>query len=664
MGIPSYFVHIVKNHRNVIKIFDKNDIKIDNLYIDSNSIIYDALRTIEYKDNASFEKLLITLVCEKVLYYINLINPTQRVMVAFDGVAPVAKMEQQRNRRYKGGTPPCPRPRADSPQILGADSPQILGAEPSQILGEILGAEPSLRLGAEPSLRLGAEPALRLGAEPALRLGAEPGAILEAEPASKPDNYKGIISRPKSEGSRPKSEESCPRSGGGGCPPWDTTACTPGTAFMETLYKEISKYFLHANVGLDKDLDIMISGSNDCGEGEHKIYSYIRDNKRYHHDTNTVIYGLDADLIMLTLIHTKISPNLYLFRETPHFITSIDKNLVPDQHYVLDIYELGEKLNLEMSSSFSSSLGGVKKPQKQNPQKQNPQPVPEKDCIYDYIFLCFFLGNDFMPHFPALNIRTNGISILIETYKNLFTKANAEAKDNVLIDDKKIYWKNLRRFVEQLAKNESVYLAEEMKTRERQERNTRNKRFANAEERLMATPLLDRTVERYINIGEDGWQARYYQELFGIEINDDRKRQICINYLEGLEWNFRYYTNDCPDWRWKYNYMYAPLLEDLCRFIPYFDTEFIQVKPRNPVQPLVQLAYVLPRNSLGLLPPQIRERLLALHPDWYRLDYDVQWAYCKYLWESHIVLPHIKIEELEEIVNRNRNSNIIIKIKN
>ena len=42
MGIPSYFVHIVKNHGNIIKKFKNSDIDIHNLYIDSNSIVYDA----------------------------------------------------------------------------------------------------------------------------------------------------------------------------------------------------------------------------------------------------------------------------------------------------------------------------------------------------------------------------------------------------------------------------------------------------------------------------------------------------------------------------------------------------------------------------------------------------------------------------------------------
>ena len=154
----------------------------------------------------------------------------------------------------------------------------------------------------------------------------------------------------------------------------------------------------------------------------------------------------------------------------------------------------------------------------------------------------------------------------------------------------------------------------------------------------------------YINISEEGWQERYYSELFGIEINDERRTQICINYLEGLEWNFKYYTQDCPDWKWRYKYKYPPLLEDLIKYVPYFDTEFIEFKKENPVKPLVQLAYVLPRNSLDLLPKNIYESLIINHESWYRLDYEIIWAYCKYFWESHIVLPDINIDTLDRLI--------------
>ena len=39
MGIPSYFAHIVRTYSSIIKHFDSNSIVIDNLYLDSNSII-------------------------------------------------------------------------------------------------------------------------------------------------------------------------------------------------------------------------------------------------------------------------------------------------------------------------------------------------------------------------------------------------------------------------------------------------------------------------------------------------------------------------------------------------------------------------------------------------------------------------------------------------
>ena len=52
-----------------------------------------------------------------------------------------------------------------------------------------------------------------------------------------------------------------------------------------------------------KNIEIMVSGSNIIGEGEHKIFKHIRNNKEYHNNTNTIIYGLDADLIMLCLSH-------------------------------------------------------------------------------------------------------------------------------------------------------------------------------------------------------------------------------------------------------------------------------------------------------------------------------------------------------------------------
>ena len=95
----------------------------------------------------------------------------------------------------------------------------------------------------------------------------------------------------------------------------------------------------------------------------------------------------------------------------------------------------------------------------------------------------------------------------------------------------------------------------------------------------------------------------------------------------------------CCDWRWKYDYDYPPLLEDLYKYIPCFDTEFVKNKEENPISLLVQLCYVLPIESHKYLPHKT-QTLLKNENKWYPDDFNFKWAFCKYFWESHVELPH------------------------
>ena len=224
MGIPSYFSFIIKNHGKIIRKLNKAH--VHNLYLDSNSIIYDTLRN-------GRENLILN-VCLKIEEYIQEIRPDHTIMIAFDGIAPVAKLEQQRNRRYKS-------------------------AFEKKIKKRVI------------------------------------------------PNY---------------------------CEEWNTSAITPGTEFMVNLNKNIKNYFRGKEQAYNVK-NIIVSGSDEVGEGEHKIFQYIRD--KNHTDLTTVVYGLDADLIMLCLNHLNIAPKLYLFRETPEFVKSIRKELEPNETYILDI---------------------------------------------------------------------------------------------------------------------------------------------------------------------------------------------------------------------------------------------------------------------------------------------------------------------------------------
>jgi 5'-3' exonuclease len=225
-----------------------------------------------------------------------------------------------------------------------------------------------------------------------------------------------------------------------------------------------------------------------------------------------------------------------------------------------------------------------------------------------------------------------------------------------LTDGKTIFWGNVRELVSALAEKEEEFLQSEAKLRDRREKHKIN--ASTPEEKYQqfeSLPTYDRPLEKYINPFKQNWRLRYYKCLFNNDITEKHIEEICINYLEGLEWTMKYYTQGCAHWRWCYKYHYPPLLCDLLRYIPVFEREFIENKPPNPVSELVQLCYVLPLQSLYLLPSKLYDNLIREHIGWYKNDCKFVWAYCRYFWEAHVVMPEIDINELEAFVEKNTN---------
>jgi 5'-3' exonuclease len=390
---------------------------------------------------------------------------------------------------------------------------------------------------------------------------------------------------------------------------WDSNAITPGTDFMNNLENYILK---NINIFSKK---VIFSSSNEPGEGEHKIFDYI---KKYKVDNN-IIYGLDADLIMLSLISN--CKNIYLYRErTEYNIEDIDSKYI-----YLNINKLKKDIICNI------------KPSNYN--------LTNTSLINDYIFICFFIGNDFIQHTPSINIRYNGLDYLLNIYKNLCNKYNGNFD---LIDINKeqiINIKNLTEFIKELSIKEDERIKEILNIRNKQEykfkkmyNNSKNK-----EELIEHTPIIFRDKEKQIFREMKYWRTNYYMEnifrkCYSPAYEDILKEKIndmCHNYLQSLYWCINYYLKDNISWRFSYNYLQAPSFLDLYNYIKNIDKIEIK-KDNNPYTPMEQLNMVLPNESINLIKDtSIRDN--SKFPENAKECYILK----RYLWESYPILPNL-----------------------
>jgi 5'-3' exoribonuclease 2 len=326
-----------------------NGIEFDNLYIDMNGLIHPCSHPEDREPPKNEEEMYLN-VTKYIDRLVNAIRPRKVLYLAIDGVAPRAKMNQQRSRRFRSAQ----------------------------------------------------------------------------EARERKDLLDEVLSEMVEEGFN------APNKGGSD---WDSNVITPGTEFM-TKISAFLRFYILEKMNRDNywaNLTVILSDASEPGEGEHKIMDFIRrqrNQSNYNPNTHHVLHGLDADLIMLALATHEV--RFTILREKVYFGKNSEEEDTCDAQKILNSQSMRsgqivlcadprdtwvfskplQALHIHILREYLDNEFSILK-------STLPFQYDLERVIDDFIFMCFFVGNDFLPHLPSLDIRDGALDFLIECYKDI-----------------------------------------------------------------------------------------------------------------------------------------------------------------------------------------------------------------------------------------------------
>lgn len=515
MGIPSYYKKLADHTKGLVSKHYEG--KPSALYFDFNCMIYHCARRPNSslppypgsEGNNEWETLLLEDIVKYVVKVWQAVGQPKEVFLAIDGVVPMAKIKQQRMRRFK-------------------------------------------------SIWLAEEE--------------------------------------KKEGTRENK------------PSWDTNCITPGTHFMKQLTRRLQDL-------CNKRPHWSISGAEEPGEGEHKVMAKLRE--REESQDPVFVYGLDADLILLTMLNSK-SP-AYLVRED-------------SEMGVVQVNSMGE----EDYSFFS--LEALK--------RTLPPSIP----LPTYVAAMSLLGNDFLPHSLTLKIKEDGHDILLKSLKTL-----EESNLQLLLEENgklQINHLALSSLFGMWSQQESSRMLHTLKKKLQMKGRMQSCLENRPLEWMVESGLVWKEKEAWTIHPQ--WQEVYRKQWLKCERACDVDN-VCQEYLFGLQWVIDYYTGQTPvNMLWCFSRLIPPLWTDLEQYCKKEVYEIPKLSYADGIQPYEQLAMVLPLESWHLIQEPSLRSLPSSLPQFWPESFDFFSAGRIRMWECEPLIPVLSVQRVRSAVKPKR----------
>ena len=345
---------------------------------------------------------------------------------------------------------------------------------------------------------------------------------------------------------------------------FDSNQFTPGTKLMMDIDKYIDEW-IYKSENLPRNT--IYSSHNEKGEGEHKIFEFARQGKIKGNGSH-VLYGLDSDLIILSLL----SPleKIYLMRE--------------DYSSVVDIQILRKLIKTEFEFKGCD----------------------QERLLKDFSVIVMFAGNDFLPKLPSFTETRDFIEQFTIIYKS--------NKEHIIDSTNKINFRVLMKLFEKYDErynlekviNEDLHAYPYNEILESMSENDIDMKLFEA--KWYNKQFKPRTNE--LN--------KFYKDKKYFDGSDIAK--MCIEYLKTMGWVYRYYTDGhlSVSNTHFYPYIYAPMADSIKTMLEKLfkddkkmperlqrlhdvDQHFFEITSNH------QLMMVLPPKSIDIIPYKLRK---------------------------------------------------------